>query len=534
MATAVIKNVLMDENEGLYIDLDDAWKRLNNIKFPEEQPEEEKKTYVVQTNCPLEVGDIAKFYAWRACYYKLQEDEGSLRNAREPYYIDAEISNESLASADSKDAFVTIGGSTTTVGKGYVYEGGFHSSNNYLIAEEDDRARKPYFYTRTDTDFILYTLVLPDTQVGVTSKDIKEITGYCITGPTDWKTSTQSVTAHYFEYYNAGTYFKDRNSIYINDKDFDPSALTVIKEEKIAVTPCGYKGEVWERNAKETRIAFSIAIKNWYYNGQSIDFRSDGTNEAGQYVITLKPSRVSGSQNVAATTSAVIQYFSKCNGKYTPSTNFINVNIVSTSSYATGYGYTNKNCTYTNVDFVNTSGQPLAVDLEPMIINGYDWVSAVVGTTVPEYYFLKTEDETIPTITLQNNFHSTNVALFAKDDQGNMCFLCYVTRTEDLPEQGQVFYNICSVITGSNFNEQNIDFTFTPYTHRFLNNNQAATLSDFSSFNCGTFRRDSSKDITTELGGYLYVEGLATNVSDGKVSTYTTDDLFEVYKYFTT
>ena len=73
-----IKNVLMDANEGLYIDLTDIRQRLDNISFPDkDEPDTvdpiptpiEETDYESVVWGDVSIGETAKFYAWQACYY---------------------------------------------------------------------------------------------------------------------------------------------------------------------------------------------------------------------------------------------------------------------------------------------------------------------------------------------------------------------------------------------------------------------------------------------------------------------------------
>ena len=75
-----VKNVLMDENEGLYIDLTDLNTRLDNIHKPyhdgtDEVPEPKEETQNVSVLWgPVALGETAKFYAWQACYYTYETE----------------------------------------------------------------------------------------------------------------------------------------------------------------------------------------------------------------------------------------------------------------------------------------------------------------------------------------------------------------------------------------------------------------------------------------------------------------------------
>jgi hypothetical protein len=75
-----VKNVLMDENEGLYIDLTDLNTRLDNIHKPHHNgtdevptPEEETQNVSVLWG-PVGLGETATFYAWQACYYTYETE----------------------------------------------------------------------------------------------------------------------------------------------------------------------------------------------------------------------------------------------------------------------------------------------------------------------------------------------------------------------------------------------------------------------------------------------------------------------------
>ena len=110
-----IKNVLMDANEGLYIDLSDIWKRLNNIKFPDTDPDidpvpDPEKPEIDPTTADfillneIDLGTTATFKAWRSCYYVEETSVVVGKNTYETYlpykhiYINSTISGVPLES----------------------------------------------------------------------------------------------------------------------------------------------------------------------------------------------------------------------------------------------------------------------------------------------------------------------------------------------------------------------------------------------------------------------------------------------------
>ena len=67
----LIANVLMDENEGLYINLAEIKNRIHNIEEKLNPPVE--TTYSAELVNEIDIGEKATFKAWTACYYKNEE-----------------------------------------------------------------------------------------------------------------------------------------------------------------------------------------------------------------------------------------------------------------------------------------------------------------------------------------------------------------------------------------------------------------------------------------------------------------------------
>ncbi len=86
-----VKNVLMDTNEGLYIDLTDLNTRLDNIHKPHHDGTDEVPTPKEETQNvsvlwgPVALGETAKFYAWQACYYIYTEETATVYNKERIY-----------------------------------------------------------------------------------------------------------------------------------------------------------------------------------------------------------------------------------------------------------------------------------------------------------------------------------------------------------------------------------------------------------------------------------------------------------------
>ena len=88
----LIKNVLMDANEGLYIDLTDIRARIDAIDIKHDSGTEddvpipiEETKYTSVLWGPTSIGSLAHFYAWRPCYYTLSEETVTYTETQNQY-----------------------------------------------------------------------------------------------------------------------------------------------------------------------------------------------------------------------------------------------------------------------------------------------------------------------------------------------------------------------------------------------------------------------------------------------------------------
>ena len=114
-----LKSVLMDNNEGLYIDVTDLMNRLNNIRLlpkasPSPSPEPEVTDYKLHFWSPIHIGDSAVFKAWKVTYpVRIIETESEI-----PWRNDQQILNESLSDYENAES----------TGSGHIVYGGAFSN----------------------------------------------------------------------------------------------------------------------------------------------------------------------------------------------------------------------------------------------------------------------------------------------------------------------------------------------------------------------------------------------------------------------
>lgn len=484
----MLKNVLMDANEGLYIDLSDFFKRLQKV---EEALEGEDRTYTVMSTCPIELNTSAKFLAWRACYYDNIEDEETKVwiHARTPYYAKFTLWMDTVEKVDEDGEILEDGLIQRSLAAGYVYNNSLNTDNGPILEGHD--IDHPLVVKRYDTNFIIYTLEEPTTIKGISEENIKTVQGYSVTNK-DWINPTKDIViSHVFPP-------KDDSNNTESSISYATDMFTSVGLKKIPLYACGCSSgtsNIYVTDENTEHLQFDITMVGCLYKGVI----KDGAIDYDKGWDTTSVLAGFPTLNVGYVQNALIKYLSDESQGYSPGTKNVNRSIQWLGTDVNSEGI---------IDYIAAGDNPKALDHNVFYVYNYD---DTTGTIKNKYYYDSNSDPI--EITVKNNFHKENVALFAKNALGEMCFLCTVNVYPNLYGDKQDYVYICGATGTTGFRDR-FNFTFDQDHHQYSNTKSAVN----TYYTNGTFIRDPSADITDTLKGYLEVQGGGRGAPNGSIS----------------
>lgn len=202
----LIKNVLMDENEGLYIDFSDLIKRIEALEKDPYVPGE-KTNYLSILHNPICIGTYKTFRAWRPSYFTKTSTTITQETTNREYYGPIKV-NETNYHTDLLERTTGRYISTATADSGW-YE------SAYTRTEENIAGPNGYFHGLTydaDNDHLSATSIADGPEYGsvdstkTSSQEVVKVTRTKLDSPTIYTLELpDSVSTDFSEYMNHTT-----------------------------------------------------------------------------------------------------------------------------------------------------------------------------------------------------------------------------------------------------------------------------------------------------------------------------------------